>query len=335
MRQEVKNENGSVANQAPLSKKVNRRVAELPPVPLKLATKIYEAIEANGGEEVCLSARELAEHTGLGERTVEKYRRLLADQGVLRMRMEARRWWYGLPDEIRDATPLPTEKAGATPVPELAPAGRAGAPVSAAEGPKSAPASGAGSPAAAAETPVAASHATSQTTPDPAHGAGSRVSAPAGRFNETSSTPAAAQSGDSAAPPAETSAEAPAPASAPAEPAPAAPAQAGPPPASVEPPAPPPPTLEQRLGAAMQQRVPYHKITLADIRRAQECVPNSELAFASREWMAQQQRSHENIEVFLADLWNQCTEGYYPRVPSVFRQEWDRRQRALKTAPKT
>jgi hypothetical protein len=78
--QEVKNKNGSVANQAALSKKVNRRTAELPPIPFKLATDIYKAIEANGGQEVCLSARELAERTGLGERTIEKHRKSLAEQ---------------------------------------------------------------------------------------------------------------------------------------------------------------------------------------------------------------------------------------------------------------
>jgi hypothetical protein len=328
LRQEVKNKNGSVANQAPLSTR-DRWQTELPPIPLKLAIGIYKAIEANSGQEVRLSARELAERTGLSQRIIEDTRKLLADQGVIRMSMKSRRWWYSLSDEIRqaeeqDRTPTPTEEAGPAPVPELAPACHAETPVPAAEGHQSGPACGAEAPAAEADTETPAAVSNSLTTPAPACGAGSQFLAPAARSNETSST------GAGPSIPTETAAETPAPESGPTEPAPPATAQAGPPSAPVEPPAAPPPTLQERLGAAMQKRVPSHKITLADIRRAQERVPDSEIAFAFMEHRAKQGRmgTYTNIEVFLADLWNQCTAGSNEHDPSAFRLDWDRCHKA-------
>ena len=94
-----------------------------------------------------------------------------------------------LTPKIRDGTPVPTEKTAPMPVPKLAPASRAGAPVSAAKGHKSAP----------------------------ARGAGSRIFAPAARSNETSSMTEPDQSGASAALTTDAAAKTPAPASAPAE----------------------------------------------------------------------------------------------------------------------
>ena len=84
----------------------------------------------------------------------------------------------------------------------------------------------------------------------------------------------------------------------------------------------------------MQKLLPYHryKVTMDEIRGLQERVPDSEIAFAFMEQRAKQgwRGAYTNIELFLADLWNQCAEG----SPSIFRDDWDRFQRALTTAPR-
>jgi len=216
--------------------------------------------------------------------------------------MEARRWWYGLPEETRDGTPVPTKNStNAGPqIGSCIPCGSSGF------------SSKRTQTSSCTRCRIFASYRRHRIPmkPDPRQAIPNRGLPP--RF------------------PPKTSRKAPAPASAPAEPTPPTPAQAGPPSASAEPPAAPPPTLEQRLRAAMQQGVPQEEIKLAISAGCRNWCRTWQWHSPVRSGWPRSSglttRSSSSPPICEVS----APKAFTPTPPSVFRHDWDRNQKTVR-----
>lgn len=274
---------------------MKRWAAKLSPFELKLAAHIYTAIDAQGGRPVRLSARTLAASSGVSERTVERVRKSLADKGVIRLRMEAGRFWHGLPEGIREAyqrqsAPLPSETP-ATPVPPPAPASGAES---------KANTTGPARPAEAADSAA--------QKPAPASGAEARV-------------PPAAPASVAEAPP-QASAKRPDATTAPVTPPAAPPAEL---PIEVR--------LMQAMQRLVGEKVtPAHvrqaQQLLPDSEMALGCMDDMyEEQVKYLQHRRQLPNTYERVDQMLVQVCRDCADTY-PRSP--FRVKWDQRQAARK-----
>jgi len=114
-----------------LSRLVDVWGPELTPAEFKLAASIYRAIEQNGGSDVRMTARELAETACLSERFAETARKKLSAKGIIHLEMRSTGSWCGFPrDTGAPESPIPEtaadEPSAPTAAPECSPAPSAG-----------------------------------------------------------------------------------------------------------------------------------------------------------------------------------------------------------------
>ena len=87
------------------SRLVDEWAAQLAPAEFKVAACLYRLLERNGGEDLRLSAREIAQASGISERLVEDARKVLAAKGIIRLEANPRANWQGFPAAPADQDP--------------------------------------------------------------------------------------------------------------------------------------------------------------------------------------------------------------------------------------
>lgn len=108
-------------NESRLSRLVDVWGPELTAAEFKLAASIYRAIEQNGGSDVRMTARELAEAARVSERFVETARKKLSAKGIIHLEMSSTGSWCGFPrDSGAPENPIPETAAEEAPAPSAA-----------------------------------------------------------------------------------------------------------------------------------------------------------------------------------------------------------------------